>query len=77
MIVIKTIKFLFKSWKIVHTPKIIRTILKNGKEITDQKEANNELFNCYNDPFTNDKRKLKHDVAQILTLIQTPRITVE
>lgn len=51
--------------------------MKNGKEITNQKEANNELFNCYNDPLTNYKRRLKHDVAQFWTLTQTPCTTVE
>ena len=40
----------------------IRNILKRGKEITDQKEVNNELFDFYNNLFKSDKRRSKHDI---------------
>ena len=52
-------------------------MLKNGKDITDQKEVDNELFSFYNDLFKSDKRSTKYDIAQFLSSIQIPRYTEE
>ena len=51
--------------------------MKNGKEITDQKEVNNELFAFYNNLFKSDKRSSKYDIAQFLSSIQVPCLTEE
>ena len=51
--------------------------MKNGKDITDQKEVDNELFSFYNDLFKSDKRSTKYDIAQFLSSIQIPRYTEE
>ena len=51
--------------------------MKNGKEITDQKEVNNELFHFYNNLFQSDKRSSKYDIAQFLSSIQIPSLTEE
>ena len=49
--------------------------MKNGKEITDQKEVNNELFDFSNNLFKSDKGSSKYDIAQFLSSIQIPRLT--
>ena len=49
--------------------------MKNGKEITDQKEVNNELFYFYNNLFKSDRRSSKYDIARFLSSIQVPRLT--
>ena len=55
--------------------------MKNKKEITDQKEVNNELFDFNNNLFENDKRRPKqspkHDIAQFSSSIQIPRLIEE
>ena len=40
----------------------MRNRLKNGKEITDQKQVNNELFDFYNNLVKRDKRSSKYDI---------------
>ena len=42
----------------------------NGREITDRKEVNNELFDFFNDLFKNDKRSSKYDTTLFLSSIQ-------
>ena len=54
-----------------------RQILKNRKEITDQTEVNNELFDFYNNLLKSDKRSSKYDIAQFLSSIQVPCLTEE
>ena len=51
--------------------------MKNGKEITDQKEGNNELLDFSNDLFKSDKGSSKYDIAQFLGSIQIPRLSEE
>ena len=53
----------------------MRNRLKNGKEITDQKQVNNELFDFYNNLVKRDKRSSKYDIAQFLSSIQIPHLT--
>ena len=53
----------------------MRNGLKNGKEITDQKQVNNELFDFYNNLVKRDKRSSKYDIAQFLSSIQIPHLT--
>ena len=53
----------------------MRNRLKNGKEITDQKQVNNELFDFYNNLVKRDKRSSKYDIAQFLNSIQIPHLT--
>ena len=55
----------------------IRNILINGKEITDQKEVNNELFAFCNNLFKNDRRSSKYDTTQFLSSIQVPCLIQE
>ena len=77
MIAEKSTKFFLNLKKIGTHQYKIRNILNNGKEITDQKEVNNELLAFYNNLFKNDKRSSKYDIAQFLSLIQVPRFTEE
>ena len=51
--------------------------MKNGKEITDQKQVNNELFDFHNNLFKRDKRSSKYDIAQLLNSMQISRLTEE
>ena len=53
----------------------MRNRLKNGKEITDQKQVNNELFDFCNNLVKRDKRSSKYDIAQFLSSIQIPHLT--
>ena len=53
----------------------MRNRLKNGKEITDQKQVNNELFDFYNNLVKRDKKSSKYDIAQFLSSIQIPHLT--
>ena len=53
----------------------MRNRLKNGKEITDQKQVNNELFDFGNNLVKRDKRSSKYDIAQFLSSIQIPHLT--
>ena len=55
----------------------IRNLLKNGKEITDQKVVNNELFDFYNNLFKSDKRSSKYSIAQFWSSIEIPCYTEE
>ena len=48
----------------------LRNILKNGKEITDQKVVNNELFDFYNNLFKSDKKSSKCSIAQFWRSIE-------
>ena len=50
--------------------------MKNGKEITDQKEVNNELFAFFNNLCKSDKSS-KYDITQFLSSIQVPCLTEE
>ena len=49
--------------------------MKNGEEITDQKEVNNKLIVFYNNSFKSDKRSSKYDIAQFLSSIQVSYLT--
>ena len=49
--------------------------MKNGKEITDQKQVNNEFFDFYNNLFKSDKRSSKYGIAQFLSSIQIACLT--
>ena len=49
----------------------------NGKEVTDQKEVNNELFAFCNNLFKNDRRNSKYDTTQFLSSIQVPCLIQE
>ena len=71
----KSTKFFLNLEKIGTHQYKIRNILKNGREITDQKEVNNELFVFYNNLFKGDKRSSKYDIAQFLSSIKVPRLT--
>ena len=71
----KSTKFFLNLEKIRARENKIRKILKNWKEITDQKEVNNELFHFYNNLFQSDKRSSKYDIAQFLSSIQIPSIS--
>ena len=53
----------------------MRNGMKNGKEITEQKQVNNELFDFYNNLVKRDKRSSKYDIAQFLSSIQIPHLT--
>ena len=70
-------KVLFKSRNTRAHQNKIRNILINGKEITDQKEVNNELFAFYNNLFKNDKIISKYDTTQFLSWLQVPCLTEE
>ena len=48
----------------------LRNILKNGKEITDQKVVNNELIDFYNNLFKSDKKSSKCSIAQFWRSIE-------
>ena len=71
----KSIKSLLNLKKIRAHQKKTRNILKNCKEITDQKDVNNESFDFYNNLFKSYKTRAKHEFAQFLSLIQIPRLT--
>ena len=73
----KSTKFFINLEKIRAHQKKIRNILKNGKEITDQKEVNSELFDFYNNLFKSDKRSSKYDIVQFLSSFQVPHLTEE
>ena len=49
--------------------------MKNGKEITDQKQVNNEFSDFYNNLFKSDKRSSKYGIAQFLSSIQIACLT--
>ena len=66
----KSKKFFLNLEKIRAHENKIRNILKNGKEITDQKQVNNELFNFDKNLFKSDKRSSKYNIAQFLSSIQ-------
>ena len=51
--------------------------MKNGKQITDQKQVNNELFDFYKNLFKSDKRSSKCYIAQLLSSIQIPCLAEE
>ena len=51
--------------------------MKNGKQITDQKQVNNELFDFYKNLFKSDKRSSKCYTAQLLSSIQIPCLAEE
>ena len=51
--------------------------MENGKEIKDQKQVNDELFNFYNNLFKSDKRSSKCYIAQLLSSIQIPCLAEE
>ena len=51
--------------------------MKNGKQITDQKQVNNELFDFYKNLFKSDKRSSKCYTAQFLSSIQIPCLAEE
>ena len=53
----------------------IRNILKNQKEIIEQKEVNYKLLVFYNNSLKSDKRRPKHHTAQVLSLIQITHFT--
>ena len=48
----------FLNFEISAQQKSISNILKNGKEITDQKEVNNKMFDFYNNLLKSDKKDL-------------------
>ena len=73
----KSTKFFLNLERIRAHQNKIRNILKNGKEIKDQKEVNNEFFDFYNNLFKSNKRSSKYDIAQFLSSIQVPRLTEE
>ena len=73
----KSTKFFLNLEKTQAHQKKIRNILINGKEITDQKEVNNELFAFYNNLFKNDKKSSKYDTTQFLSSIEVPCLTEE
>ena len=50
----KSAKFFLNLEKIWARKNKIRNVLKNWKEITDQKKVNNELFDFYNNLFKSD-----------------------
>ena len=60
----KSTKFFLNLEKIWARQDKIRNVLKNWKEITDQRKVNNELFDFYNNLFKSDKRRPKHVIAQ-------------
>ena len=47
---------------------------KKGKEITHQKQVNNELFDFYNNLNESDKRRPKHDKSRVLLRSNLPSI---
>ena len=51
--------------------------MKRGKEVTDEKQVDNELFHFYKNLFKSDKRSSKYDIAQFLSSIKIPRLTEE
>ena len=73
----KSTKFFLNLEKTGAHQNKIRNILINGKEITDQKEVNNELFGFYNNLFKNDQKSSKSDTTQFLSSIEVPCLTEE
>ena len=47
---------------------------KKGKEITHQKQVNNELFDFYNNLNESDKRRPKHDKSRVLLRSSLPSL---
>ena len=73
----KSTKFLLNLKKSRAHQNKIKNILINGKEITDQKKVNNELFAFYKNLFKKDKKPSKYDTTQFLSSIEVPYLTKE